>query len=134
MRSYSELVELKTLEERYKYLQLNGAVADRTFGGERRLNQRFYTSREWRRVRHKIIIRDDGNDLGVEGYQIGGLILIHHINPITPDDIRDRPEVLVDPDNLISVAYRTHNAIHYGNWDQIADPVERKPGDTRLWG
>lgn len=133
MRSYDELAELKTLEDRYDYLRLNGDVGDRTFGGERWLNQKFYTSREWRSTRHRIIVRDNGNDLGVEGFELEGLIFIHHINPITSDDIKNHPEVLVDPNNLISVSFRTHNAIHYGSWDQIAPAVDRRPGDTRLW-
>lgn len=133
-KSYSELVKLKTFKERYDYLKLNGVVAHETFGYDRYLNQDFYKSKEWKNLRDKIIIRDDGFDLGLEGYDIGGVIYVHHINPIKPDDIYKGSSLLFDPDNLICCSFNTHQAIHYGDDTLIPQPpLERKPGDTILW-
>ena len=133
-KSYSELARLETFEERFRYLALSGIVGDPTFGNERFLNQRFYTSSAWRSVRHVVIIRDDGRDLGIEGREINSTLYIHHINPLTPDDLKyDRP-CLTDPENLITVSHRTHNAIHYGDEGQLdRGLVERTAGDTKDW-
>lgn len=133
--SYSDLITLPTFTERYRYLKQSGIVAEETFGGHRYLNQSYYKSPEWRRVRNEVIIRDKGCDLGVEGYEIADRIYVHHINPITEDDILDRSPALFDPDNLICVSFNTHQAIHYG--DESLLPIisfnERTPGDTKLW-
>lgn len=133
--SYSDLITLPTFTERYRYLKQSGIVAEETFGGHRYLNQAYYTSPDWRRVRNEVIIRDKGCDLGVEGYEIADRIYVHHINPITEDDILDRSPALFDPENLICVSFNTHQAIHYG--DESLLPIisfnERTPGDTKLW-
>ena len=133
--SYSDLITLPTFTERYRYLKQSGIVAEETFGGHRYLNQSYYKSQEWRRVRNEVIIRDKGCDLGVEGYEIADRIYVHHINPITEDDILDRSPALFDPENLICVSFNTHQAIHYG--DESLLPIisfnERTPGDTKLW-
>lgn len=134
-RSYSELRLLPTLTERFDYLKLGNGVGDRTFGGERYLNQKFYTSRAWRDTRNEIIIRDQGCDMGVLDFPISDRILIHHINPITVQDIEERAECLFDPNNLVSVRHLTHNAIHYGDDKWINDRMfkARQKGDTKLW-
>ena len=133
-RSYSELIALPTFEERFKYLQLKGKVADLTFGGHRYANQKFYTSPEWRRFRRDIILRDCGCDLAFEGREIPGLILVHHINPITIDDIVKRSPCLMDPENVVIVQKSTHDAIHYGDESLLfLDPVIRLPNDTSPW-
>lgn len=133
-RSYSELRQLSTFEERFRYLALRGRVGDQTFGYNRWVNQDFYTSREWRQARNGIIVRDNGCDLGIEGYEIHRGLYIHHINPITVEQIESGDDCLFDPDNLITVAHRTHNAIHYGDESLLPKPlVERRPGDTKLW-
>lgn len=133
--SYSELITFPTFQERYRYLKQSGIVAEETFGSRRYLNQAYYTSPEWRQVRNRVIIRDNGCDLGMEGFEINDRIYIHHINPITEDDILDRSPALFDMDNLICVSFNTHQAIHYG--DESMLPInyfsERSPGDTRLW-
>ena len=133
--SYSELITLPTFEERYRYLRKFGIVGEETFGSHRYLNQTLYRSPEWRRVRNKVIVRDNGCDLGLEGYEIGDRVYIHHINPITEKDILDRSPVIFDMDNLICVSFNTHQAIHYG--DESLLPIisftERMPGDTKLW-
>lgn len=134
MKSYSELMKLKTFEERFEYLKMGGKVGADTFGFDRYVNQAFYNSPEWKRTRNQVITRDNGCDLGVDGYELNSKILIHHINPITMEQIVNRDPIIFDPDNLISVSHKTHNAIHYGNVDQISKvPTERKPGDTKLW-
>ena len=134
MRSYRELIKLPTFKERFDYLKLHGSVGRATFGHDRYLNQRFYTSREWRQLRHHIIARDFGRDLGVEGYEIFDKIIIHHINPMGPEEIVHNSSSILDPDQLITTTHRTHNAIHYGDESLLPDPfVERSPGDTRLW-
>jgi hypothetical protein len=133
-RSYSELIQLPSFEERFRYLSLRGQVGRETFGFDRYLNQKFYTSREWRNLRHKIIVRDNGCDMGVDGFEIHESIYIHHLNPMTVADVESSDPRILDPDNLISVTHRTHNAIHYG--DERLPPrmlIERKPGDTKLW-
>lgn len=134
IRTYSELVALETFEERFQYLALRGSVGRSTFGTDRWMNQRFYTSREWRSLRYEVIARDNGCDLGVPGYEANEAIFIHHMNPMLPDDIVQGSSDILDPEFLISVTHRTHNAIHYGDDRQIPRQfVERRPGDTKLW-
>lgn len=134
-KRYSELVQLQTFDERYDYLKLNGEVGIDTFGPNRIFNQKFYRSKEWKRVRDEVIIRDGACDLGIPGREITGRIYIHHMNPITMDDISDSSDLLLNPDNLICVSEDTHNAIHYGDKSLIHknDIVERKPNDTCPW-
>ena len=134
IRTYSELKTLKTFDERYEYLKLNGNVADVTFGCDRYINQKFYHSDLWKKIRRKIISRDLGCDLAVKGYDIKGKILIHHMNPIEIKDIVNVTEYLINPEYLITVCLQTHNAIHYGN--MMNNPnvlIERRPGDTCPW-
>lgn len=134
IRRYSRLRSLTTFEERYQYLRLMGSVGRDTFGFDRHINQHFYRSREWKRVREHVIARDNGCDLGIEGYEIYSDILVHHMNPMTLDDIRHGNPRILDPDYLITTTHRTHNAIHYGDENQIPRQMtERKPGDTKLW-
>lgn len=134
IRTYSELRRLKTFKERYDYLRLKGDVGRSTFGFDRYMNQVFYRSREWKRVRDQVIIRDQGCDLGIPGYDITGHVVIHHMNPILPDDIVESTEILLDIDCLISTTHRTHMAIHYGDESLLyKPPVERRPGDTIPW-
>ena len=134
IKSYSELLFLETLEERYEYLRIGGTVGKETFGFERYLNQRLYTSDIWRSLRDQIIIRDNACDLGVEDYEIKGRIIIHHINPITVEDIEFGRDIVFDPENLICVSHNTHLAIHYGNESLLPElPVERRPFDTCPW-
>ena len=134
IRTYSELITLPTFEERFKYLQLNGQVGKDTFGFDRYINQNFYRSLEWKRVRDKVMLRDNGCDLGVEGYEIHGRILIHHMNPITIKDIEFMSEYLLNPEYLISTVHNTHNAIHYGDESLlITAPIERRKNDTCPW-
>ena len=116
IRTYKNLIKLRTFDERFEYLRLRGMVGSETFGSNRYINQKFYNSPEWKRFRRDIIIRDDGCDMALEGYEIGGKILIHHINPITQDDILERNELaLMDPNNVVCVSNNTHQAIHYDN-------------------
>lgn len=134
IRTYSELIRLPTFEERYKYLKLNGRVGEDTFGFDRYLNQNFYRSNEWRRIRNQIIVRDQGCDLGMPDREIGGKILIHHLNPIAVKDILLQTEFLLNPEYLICVSHSTHNAIHYGNENFLLTmPVERTKNDTCPW-
>lgn len=134
IRTYSELITFPTFEERFKYLQLEGSVGKDTFGYDRYLNQLFYKTAEWKRLRQDLIIRDNGCDLGVEGREIYGRIIIHHLNPITKDDIVRRTEYLLNPDFLICTTHNTHNAIHYGDENLlITSPVERSKNDTCPW-
>lgn len=134
IRSYSELVQYQTLHDRFRYLMLDASVGDPTFGGERWLNQEFYRSAEWKRVRNHVIARDLGCDLGVAGHDIHYKVFIHHMNPMTPEDVRYRDASIVDPEYLITTSHRTHNAIHYGNEKGIFQPlVERSPGDDIPW-
>lgn len=133
MKTYGELILLKTFEERYQYLKLKGLVGFETFGGKRWMNQVLYSSGEWKKIRREIIIRDDGCDLGCRDCRIFGMVYVHHINPITIDDILERSRCVFDPDNLICVSFKTHNAIHYGNEELQTKPIERKPNDTCPW-
>lgn len=135
IRSYRELIRLKTFEERFRYAKLGGVVGARTFGSERFLNQTLYTSPEWREFRDKIIIRDNGCDLAMEGYGIvADRIIIHHLNFLTPDDVIRRDPKIFDEDNVISVSFLTHQAIHYGDEKLLPKQfVERRPGDTCPW-
>jgi hypothetical protein len=134
VRTYSQLRRLDTLEERYKYLALHGQVGDITFGFDRYLNQDFYRSTEWRNIRSYVILRDEGCDLGIDGYDIHDKIYIHHMNPMNVEDIVEGDPKILDPEFLISVTHRTHNAIHYGNADLLPRKlVERRRGDTKLW-
>lgn len=133
-RRYSELKELDTIEARYDYLKLSGIVGERTWGADRYFNQRFYRSIEWKRIRHHVIVRDGGCDLGVPGFEIYGKILIHHMNPIWIEDLKQHNQDILDPEYLISTCERTHQAIHYGDKNLLPQvPIERRPGDTRLW-
>ena len=133
-RSYSELRRLDTFEDRYDYLQLRGEVGRSTFGFDRYLNQKFYTSREWKQVRNQVIARDERLDLGIDGYEIYDRIIIHHMNPMTVDDIQHGDDDILNPEFLITTTHDTHNAIHYGDRDLLRQPlVERHRGDTKLW-
>lgn len=135
IKTYSELITFPTFEERYRYLKLDGVVGEDTFGFDRYLNQEFYQrDQEWKRIRDFVIIRDKGCDLGVEGREIRGKILVHHMNPITKDDILKRSEFLLNPEYLICTLKSTHDAIHYGDENLLMKgPVERKPNDTCPW-
>ena len=134
IRRYSELRQLTTFEERYNYLRLSGRVGQDTFGFDRIFNQMFYRSKEWKRVRDIVIARDDGRDLGVEGYELHGRVIIHHMNPINLDDIYNNTEILMNPEYLITTCHSTHNAIHYGTEKLLSrSPVERKRNDTCPW-
>lgn len=135
IRTYSELIKLPTFEERFSYLKLSGQVGTTTFGYDRWLNQNFYRSSEWLRMRDRIIVRDNGCDLGLDGYDIYDEILIHHMNPIQIDDLVERKSHVLNPEFLICTTKRTHNAIHYGNDDMknYGLPVDRKANDTCPW-
>ena len=134
MRTYTELSKLSTFKDRFNYLRLDGTVGEETFGFDRYMNQIFYKSREWADVRRQVIIRDNGCDLGCDGYEIHGKILIHHMNPISLNDIRYRTDLLLNPEYLISTVLQTHNAIHYGDESLLPElPVERYPNDTCPW-
>lgn len=134
IKTYSELSKLKTFEERYQYLRLSGTVGEDTFGFDRFLNQAFYRSRDWKSIRDFVIVRDNGRDLGMEGYEIFGKIYIHHMNPITQLDIQCRSEFLLNPEYLITTTHTTHNAIHYGDETLLVQiPLERTPNDTCPW-
>ena len=134
IRTYSELITIPTFEERFEYLQLKGSVGKDTFGYDRHLNQVLYRSPEWKRLRNQIIIRDDGCDLACDGYDIYGKVLIHHLNPITVEDVLARSRKVFDPDNLVCVSHNTHNAIHYGDVDLlVTGPIIRTKNDTCPW-
>ena len=135
IRTYSELITLPKFEERYEYLKLNGVVGEETFGFNRYLNQEFYQrDKEWLRIRDYVIIRDQGCDLGIEGREIRGKIIVHHMNPITKDDLLKRTEFLLNPEYLICTLKSTHDAIHYGDEKLLMKgPVERKANDTCPW-
>lgn len=134
IKSYYAVERLETFEERFDYLKLGGQVGAATFGFDRWINQRFYQSREWRLARDRVIVRDNGCDLGVPGYEIEAKLLVHHMNPITPEDLEAGEEWILDPEFLITTSKRTHNAIHYGDKSLLPQPhVDRRPGDTRLW-
>ena len=134
IRTYSELITFSTFEERFKYLQLNGEVGGETFGFDRWLNQVFYRSHQWKRLRDEIIIRDNGCDLGVEGFEINRRIIIHHMNPISINDIEKETDLLLNPEFLICTSHNTHNAIHYGDEKLLVTaPIERSKNDTCPW-
>lgn len=135
IRTYTELSRLRTFEERFEYLRLDGRVGKDTFGFDRIFNQMFYRSVEWKRARAYVMTRDKGCDLGVEGYEIyGQRIIIHHINPISLEDIEKHSDILLDPEYLITTIHTTHNAIHYGDENLIARaPIERSKYDTCPW-
>lgn len=134
IRTYSELRRIDSFEERFRYLSLRGQVGEITFGFDRYINQQFYRSREWKLVRHQVIVRDNGCDLGVEGFEIHGPVLIHHMNPLTPSQIEHADENMFDVNQLITTTHRTHNAIHYGDEKLLPKPfTERRRGDTKLW-
>lgn len=134
IRTYSQMKTFETFEERFEYLKLGGRVGVQTFGFERWLNQSFYRSTEWKNIRDHVAARDLGRDLGVEGFEIHERMIIHHMNPMTPDDIVHGDISILDPEFLITTTHTTHNAIHYGS-----EPpgrfvlIERTPGDTKLW-
>lgn len=137
IKTYSELITIPTYEDRFKYLFIGGKVGETTFGLERYLNQVFYKSDEWLSVRNKVITRDNGCDMAVDGYEVHDkFVIIHHINPITIEDIEKRSYKLFDLENLITVRHKTHNAIHYGNVESFLIGqmlVERRPNDTCPW-
>lgn len=134
IRTYTELCLISDYEARYRYLKLRGRIGDETFGFDRIFNQMFYRSGEWQRVRRDIIVRDCGCDMGVSGHEIGGQIVVHHLNPIYINDIRNSTEYLLNPEYLICVSENTHKAIHYGDESLIDRPlVERRPNDTCPW-
>lgn len=134
IKTYSELIALPTFEERYEYLRLNSRVGKDTFGFDRYLNQNFYRSAEWRRIRDRVIVRDNGCDLAIDDRIIYGKILIHHMNPITDKDLFNLSDILLDPEYLICVSHNTHNAIHYGDGERLVkDPIVRTKNDTCPW-
>lgn len=134
IKTYSELITIPTFEERFEYLQLKGSVGKDTFGYDRHLNQVLYRSPEWKRLRNQIIIRDCGCDLACEGYDIHSKVLIHHLNPITVEDVLARSRKVFDPDNLVCVSHNTHNAIHYGDVGLLVTvPIIRTKNDTCPW-
>lgn len=133
-RCYNELIRLPTFADRLKYLQTSQLIGERTFGGDRYINQRFYSSKEWRDLRYKIMLRDNGYDLAMDGYPVGDRPRIHHINPITIDQLKHGDDSIFSFENLILCSYDTHQAIHYGNEKSIPQPLtERKPYDTCPW-
>lgn len=134
IRCYTDLSRIHDFRERYEYLKLRAEVGVATFGFERYMNQRFYTSTQWRSVRSQVIARDNGCDLGFRGHEIYDRVIIHHMNPMTADDIAGDNEAILDPEFLISVTHGTHNAVHYGDADLLVKPlIARRPGDTKLW-
>lgn len=134
IRTYTELERLETIQERFEYLKLNGRVGDKTFGFDRWINQKFYKSTEWSHIRDFVITRDMGCDLGIEGYEIHNALYIHHLNPMTRNDIVEGDPRILNPEYLVTTTLVTHNAIHYGDAKQVPRlMVERKPGDTKLW-
>ena len=134
IKTYTELIKYQTYEERFRYLKLDGIVGQETFGFDRYLNQLFYRSNKWKKIRDMVIVRDNGCDLGVPGYEIYGRVIIHHMNPITIHDIERESEFLLDPEFLISTVHNTHNAIHYGDESLlITTPIERTKNDTCPW-
>lgn len=135
IRTYSELSRMASFKERFEYLRLDGAVGTETFGFDRYVNQQFYRSQEWKRIRNEIIVRDNGWDLGIEGFEIHGRIYIHHMNPIMLKDIVHQTDFLLNPEYLICTTHQTHNAIHYGDESLLStlEPVERTPHDTCPW-
>lgn len=134
IRTYTKLIKLNTFIERYRYLKLNGSIGRETFGFDRHLNQQLYTSPRWRSLRDYIIVRDNGCDLGITDREVQGILIVHHLNEVTIDDIYNNRPYIFDPDNLICTSINTHNAIHYGDEGLlIKEVIERKPNDTILW-
>ena len=134
IRTYFELARFDTFNDRYEYLKLGGVVGQSTFGFDRWFNQEFYRSREWKSVRDQVIVRDSGCDLGILGYEIHSGLFVHHMNPMTAQDIVHGEEWIIDPNFLITTSHRTHNAIHYGDENLLPrEPVVRRAGDTKLW-
>lgn len=134
IRTYSQLSRIESFEDRFEYLKLGGTVGHATFGFDRHINQAFYHSSEWKNIRRNVVLRDNGCDLGVPGYEINGALLVHHINPVGVSDLIDHDMSVLDPEYLITTTQNTHNAIHYGDRSLLTVPfVERKQGDTRLW-
>lgn len=134
MRTYSELIKYNTFEDRFNYLKLDGVIGEDTFGFDRWLNQYFYNSKEWKSTRDFVIIRDGGCDMAMDGYEIGGKVYVHHMNPITQNDIIYATEALMNPEFLVCVSHNTHNAIHYGDISLLTtDPIVRTPNDTCPW-
>ena len=134
LRTYSELIRFPTFEERFDYLALTGQVGTSTFGFDRYLNQRFYSSTEWKKVRNFVLARDEARDLGVEGFDIGYMPLIHHMNPIQPRDLEEFNPDILDPEFLITTCKNTHNAIHFGDRSRLTTQVvERRPNDQSPW-
>lgn len=135
IRRYSELIKLPTFEERFEYLKLDGRVGKMTYGSDRIFNQAFYHSKEWRDFRNKVIARDNGCDLGIEDREIFDKLIVHHINPMTINDLEEGGEDLFDMENFICCSHNTHEAIHYGDSSLLikTEFVERRPGDTKLW-
>lgn len=133
-KSYSEMIKLKTFKERFQYLKLDGSVGEFTFNGSRFLNQAFYRSRQWNEARRKVILRDNGCEMALEDYPINGYIYIHHINPITKEDLMSLSSKIFDSENLVSLSFQTHNAIHYGSEESLPKgPAIRTANDTCLW-
>lgn len=133
-KCYSDLIQLNSFIDRYRYLKIYGRVGEETFGYDRWVNQELYKSRKWRSTRNGIIIRDEGCDLGVDGYELQDYIIVHHINPITLEDIEEERDKVFDPENLICCSSKTHKAIHFGDESLLPkEPVIRRPGDTCLW-
>lgn len=134
IKCYSELIKIPTFEERVKYLMTRQSVGEDLWGSHRHYNQLLYQSPEWRQFRHKIIVRDNGNDLAMDGYELHGGLLIHHINPLTLDDLIERRPCIFDPENVVLTSTKTHRVIHYeANPDLLKMTGERKPGDTKEW-
>lgn len=134
IRTYSDLVKLGTFAERYQYLKLHGVVGGDTFGFDRYLNQVLYRSKEWRDLRHRIIVRDNGCDMALEGWDICGPVTVHHMNPLTVKDVDERNPDIFEPEFLVCVSHNTHNAIHYGDESLLPkEPIERRAGDTCPW-
>ena len=133
-KCYSDLRQIDSFKERYLYLKLHGIVGEATFGYDRWVNQSLYKSGKWRRTRNGIIIRDEACDLGIEGYELEDYIMVHHINPITLEDIEEERDIVFDPENLICCSSKTHKAIHFGDESLLPkEPIIRRPGDTCLW-
>jgi hypothetical protein len=134
IRTYSELIRIPTFEERFEYLRFRSNVGEDTFGFDRYLNQKFYHSAEWKRIRRDIIIRDEGRDLAMPGYELDEHIIIHHMNPIKPDDLSNVPDEILNPEYLVCVSKRTHDAIHFGDKSLLPKlPAVRTPNDTCPW-
>ena len=135
IRTYSDLISFSTFDERVQYLKLNGEIGKETFGFDRYINQQFYKSPKWKQIRDSVIIRDNGCDLGILGFEIYGRLYVHHMNPILSRDILEKTEILLNPEFLILVSFDTHNLIHYGNDDCLKKRflTERKPYDTCPW-